>query len=363
MMRKDTKQEGIVRGAQPNTLDADWYGEISWISSLYVAALLAGEQMAIEMNDTEFAPQCRQLADRGSKYIGDNLFNGEYFLQKADPEKPDVIGSYGTCEIDQVLGQSWAWQVGLGRVLDRTKTLSALGSLWKYNFTPDVGPFRKAFPLGRWYALPGEAGLIMATNPRDLPNPFHAPTFWSAEYFDECMTGFEHQVASHMIAEAMVEQGLAVTRAIHERYHASRRNPWNEIECSDHYSRAMASYGTFLTMCGFEYHGPKQHIGFAPRLKEPIFEAAFVAAEGWGVFAQLIQPSQVIVALAVRWGQVPLRTIALQLPEGRTGNVFSASLNNKELRARADTSGGRLNITFEGRVDVKRGDVLRLTAI
>lgn len=315
------------------------------------------------VNDAEFAGQCRQLADRGSKYIGDNLFNGEYFVQKPDPEKPDVIGSYGTCEIDQVLGQSWAWQVGLGRVLDRTKTLSALGSLWKYNFTPDVGPFRKAFPLGRWYALPGEGGLIMATNPRDLPNPFHAPTFWSAEYFDECMTGFEHQVASHMVAEGMVEQGLAVTRAIHDRYHASRRNPWNEIECSDHYARAMASYGTFLTMCGFEYHGPKQHIGFAPRTKEPIFEASFVAAEGWGVFAQLVQPSQVIVALAVRWGQVPLRTFALQLPEGRSGNVFSVSLNNEKLRARADRSEGRLNITFESRVDVKRGDVLRLTAI
>ena len=64
-----------------------------------------------------------------------------------------------------------------------------------------------------------------------------------------------------MIAEGLTLEGLAVTRAIHDRYHASLRNPYNEIECSDHYSRSMAAYGSFISICGFEYHGPKGHIG------------------------------------------------------------------------------------------------------
>jgi hypothetical protein len=135
--------------------------------------------MAIEMNDSDFAVRCRELAQRGNKSISERLFSGEYFVQKPDPDRPDVIGYYGSCAIDQVLGQSWAWQVGLGRVLDHQKTLSALNSLWRYNFAPDVGPFRNAFPAGRWYAMPGEAGLIMATNPDDTPNPFHADWHWS----------------------------------------------------------------------------------------------------------------------------------------------------------------------------------------
>ena len=71
------------------------------------------------------------------------------------------------------------------------------------------------------------------------------------------MNGFEHQVAGHMIWEGMMLEGLAVERAVHDRYHASRRNPWNEIECGDHYARSMASYGVYLAACGFEYHGPK----------------------------------------------------------------------------------------------------------
>ena len=71
------------------------------------------------------------------------------------------------------------------------------------------------------------------------------------------MNGFEYQVAGHMIWEGMVKEGLAVERAIHDRYHASRRNPWNEVECGDHYARSMASYGVFIAACGYEHTAPR----------------------------------------------------------------------------------------------------------
>ena len=37
ILNHDTNKDGIIDGAQPNTLDAAWYGEISWISSLCLA--------------------------------------------------------------------------------------------------------------------------------------------------------------------------------------------------------------------------------------------------------------------------------------------------------------------------------------
>jgi non-lysosomal glucosylceramidase len=78
----------------------------------------------------------------------------------------------------------------------------------------------------------------------------------------------------------------------------------------------MASHGTFVWMCGFEYHRPKQPIGFAPRMDEFNFSAAFVAAEGWGTFSQQIKPARLDASLEVKWGRVRLRTITLWLPEG-----------------------------------------------
>jgi non-lysosomal glucosylceramidase len=208
-------------------------------------------------------------------------------------------------------------------VLERDKTLSALRALWKYNFTPDVGPFRRKFTAGRPYALAGDGGLVMTSNPRLVPNVYGIPS-WQIGYFNECMSGFEHQVASHMIAEGMVEEWLAITRAIHDRYHASRRNPFNEIECSDHYARAMASYGSFISICGFECHGPTGTIGFAPRMAPENFRAAFTAAGGWGTYGQLRAGSNQSHRLTVSHGRVRLRTLVVELPEGR--RVISASV-------------------------------------
>lgn len=338
VINQDRNQDGMEDTPLENTLDAVWDGEIAWLVGLCIAAVKAGEMMAIEMNDTAFAAICADYVAKGRKNMEKELFNGEYFIHRPDAIKGrEKLGSYNTSHIDQVFGQSWAHQVGLGRVLDKDKTMSALRSLWKYNFTPDVGPYIKEHTGGRPYALAGEGGMIMNTNPKNEAKPYGDNQTWQLGYFHECMSGFEHQVAAHMMAEGMIDEALVMTRMIHDRYHAAKRNPFNEIECSDHYARAMASYGTFISACGYEYHGPKGYMKFAPKLTPENFKAPFTAAEGWGSFIQQKKGKNHKAEIQVKYGKLQLKTVVLETTFAvssvrvtHKGKAVSATFSQKE---------------------------------
>ncbi|MEO6722987.1 MAG: GH116 family glycosyl hydrolase [Ferruginibacter sp.] len=248
-------------------------------------------------------------------------------------------GSYNTCHIDQVYGQSWAFQAGLGRILDEEKTRTALQSLWKYNFTPDVGPYIKEHTGGRPFALAGEGGMIMNTNPANEAKPYGEDVTWQLGYFHECMSGFEHQVASHMMAEGMTDEALVMTKMIHDRYHAYKRNPFNEIECSDHYARAMASYGTFISACGFEYHGPKGFIRFAPKWNEDNFKAPFVTAKGWGSYSQKKEANNQVHLLNLKYGSLQLQKISLEKFDNQEAKIVSLIFNGKKIPIRFQQEG------------------------
>ena len=350
LIRQDSNGDGILEGPQHNTLDAEWFGKVPWLSSLYVAALRAGEAMAGEIGDLSFAAQARAIAARGATNLVDQLWSepSGYFVQRPDPSKLAAVGSFDGCHVDQVFGQHWAYQVNLGTILSPRHVRQALQSLWRYNFTPDVGPYRQAHRAGRWYAMAGEAGLIMVTFPKGISPEFKDhPSAWSAMYFNECMNGFEYQVAGHMLWEGLVTEGLAVTRAVHDRYHASRRNPWNEVECGDHYARSMASYGVFLAACGYEYHGPQGHLGFAPRLTPTQFRAAFTTAEGWGIFSQRREGQAQVETIALKYGHLRLRTLRFAVADDMAPSRVAVTLRGKGVGSHFTTDQGHVVIALE----------------
>ena len=360
LINKDADGDGLIESNQHNTLDTDWYGKVSWLSGLYLAALSAAVQMAGEVGDTSFAAACRPILEAGRRNIVEQLFDRGYFINRVDPRHLDAINSGTGCEIDQVMGQSWAFQVGLPRIFPENETRSALRSLWRYNFSPDVGPYREVYKPGRWFAMPGEAGLLMCTFPRtdwDYENAKGQGPEWASGYFNECMVGFEYQVAGHMIWEGMVQQGLSVFRAVHDRYHPSKRNPWNEIECGDHYARSMASYGVYLAACGFEYHGPKMHIGFAPRLSPEDFKSAFTCAEGWGAYSQKVAPNSFHAEIQVNWGKLSVKTIALEMEQGASLRVTSG---DRILPSEIQRDGKRVLISLNDSAVISVGQKLTI---
>lgn len=358
MLQQDKNGDGLTDTPMENTLDAVWEGEIAWIAGLCIAAAKAAQMMAEEMNDTSFAGTCKDYVTKGGKNMNE-LFNGEYFIHRPDAKAGrKKLGSYNTCHIDQVYGQSWAFQVGLGRLWDKEKTLSALRSLWKYNFAPDVGPYIKTHTGGRPYALAGEAGLIMNTNPHNEPKAYGEDVSWQLGYFHECMSGFEHQVAAHMMAEGMTDEALVLTKSIHDRYHAAKRNPYNEIECSDHYARAMASYGTFITACGFEYHGPKGYIRFAPAFNAANFKTPFTAAQGWGTYEQFVGGGTQKHSFNIKYGEVALQTISVQKKDASPLAKVSVFFGSQKLPATFRQSGKDLIIELSNKITLQTNQTL-----
>ena len=377
----DTDKDHLLDKDQSHTLDAAWSGRIAWISSLYLAAAQACKEMAEDMNDTSFARHCESIVKQGREQLVKQLFNGEYFIHIPDPVKPDMLNTNNGCHIDQVLGQSFAWQVGLrDRVVPEKEARTALQHLWKYNFSPDAGGYalkhRAIEQTFRWYAMPGEAGLLMTTWPRGgaekaIPGSSQRskenPETWTGPggYFNECMNGFEYQAASHMIYEGLpgsklIEQGLAVAKSVHERYGADKRNPYNEIECSNHYARSMAGYGVFLAVCGFEYDGPAGHITFAPRLSPDNFKAPFTTAKGWGTFSQKKNGYKQSERIELKYGTLSLNQLKFALIDGIRPSKVQININGQNIGSNFNCVGSDLTIAMNESVHLEVGKVLHV---
>ena len=332
--------DGILEGSQHNTYDINFFGANTMVGSLYLAALRAGDEMAREMDDLRFAQTCRRLFESGSKASVERLFNGEYFIQDVDLAQHDKHQYGQGCLADQLFGQGWAHQVGLGYVYPEETVLATLAAIWKYNWAPDVGPQNAVHGPERWFARPGEAGLFTCTWPQ-TPHLSEG-----VRYKNEVWTGIEYQVAGNMAWDGMVTEALAICRGIHERYHPSKHNPFNEIECGDHYARGMASHGVFLGLCGLEYHGPKAHLGFAPRITPEDFRAAFTAAEGWGTLCQTRRDGEQVNRIEVKWGEVRIKTFAFELPEEAQLKSAEVRFMGNPIRSTAKQDGRRVIVTL-----------------
>jgi hypothetical protein len=123
--------------------------------------------------------------------------------------------------------------------------------------------------------------------------------------------GFEAALEDPADPRSLTLRGLAIGRAIHDRYAPAKRNPYNEIECSDHYARAAASYAMLLAVSGFQYDGPQGVIGFAPKLDPEHFKGPFTAAAGWGTFEQSRTGTAWRATLTVKHGSLRLTTLRL----------------------------------------------------
>lgn len=268
----DPKNKGVLEEPHHNTYDIEFWGPDGMCTSIYLGALSAISRMGefLEKDVTLY----KELYSRGKRFMEDELYEGEYFIQKIQwtgLEAPDPVkaseksmgGEYSEealailqeegpkyqygkgCLSDGILGGWIARMCGLEDPVDSEKTRSHLRAVHKYNLRKDltdhVNPQRPTYALGR------EGGLLLCSWPKGgkLSLPF--------VYSNEVWTGIEYQVASHLMLMGQVDEGLEITRVCRNRYDGRIRNPFNEYECGSWYGRAQASYGLIEGLTGVRY--------------------------------------------------------------------------------------------------------------
>jgi non-lysosomal glucosylceramidase len=353
--RWDPTRSGVLTGRMHHTLDMELFGPSSWLNGFYLAALKAGAEMAVVLGEPETAAEFREIFARGKEWTDRNLFNGEYYIQRIDladrglPEQFDVAHIYWNdehgeikyqigegCEIDQLLAQWHANLYGLGEIFDPAQARTALRSLFRYNFKQPMG---EAYNPCRVFALNDEAGLVMCAWPAHVRKPVIP-----VPYSQEVMTGFEYSAATLMIQSGLVDEGLAVVKAIRDRYDGEKRNPWNEIECGSNYARSMASYALLLAFSGFEFDLPNRRIGFHPLAANgENFQSFWSLGTGWGVYRQTAGKAEI----EVLYGRLEIQH--LRLPG--IGQAHSACIDGKDVEfTQADRE-----ITFASPLTLHKG--------
>ncbi|MBP7706653.1 MAG: hypothetical protein KA243_05330 [Candidatus Aminicenantes bacterium] len=319
----DADRDGLMEGEQHNTYDIEFYGPNSMMGAFYLGALKAGAAMAFVAGDVVAAKKYLAIYEQGRAAYDRELWNGEYYVQKY-AQVMEKKYQYGEgCLSDMLLGQWLGMVTGLGRYLPPERVQSSLKAIYKYNFLSD---FRGFSNVQRTYALNDEKGLLLCSWPKGGRPPLPFP------YSDEVWTGIEYQVASHLIYEGLVEEGLNIVKAVRDRYDGRRRNPWNEVECGHHYARAMSSWGVLLALSGCVYSGPEMRMDFDPKVNAEDFRTVWTTGAGWGVYTQKAAAGRPFEAgLEARSGAVALKTVTVVLPP---------SLAGKRVRAADATVGG-----------------------
>lgn len=361
----DANRDGVMEGVQHNTYDVEFYGPNPMCGIYYLGALRAAEEMGRAAGDNSSADAYRKLFDQGSRWIDDNLFNGEFYIQKVrgfrkdeiandlrssmgaeDTEHPEYQVGEG-CLVDQLVGQYVADAGGLGPLVSTDHIRTALKTIYRYNYKPSLAAHDN---VERTYALNDEAAVVVcdygkAERPH-IPFP----------YFAEAWTGLEYTVAALMMRWGMVKEGVEIVASARSRFDGEKRNPWDEAECGHHYARAMSSWSTVLAMSGFTYDGTKQAVIAAPPSSNETFACLWATGTGWGQFSLHRQNGRTVFSISTVAGSLHCRSCEI----AASGNSATVVSNGKSIPSRVTRQGERSVVSFADAVRIEKGSELRI---
>lgn len=338
----DIDKSGVLTGFQANTFDVEFLGPNPLSMCYYLGALKSASIMADFLNDKVKSLEYEELYEKGRKWIEENLFNGEYYIQKYDSKRAKRNQMGIGCLSDQLIGLQISRIAGMNNFLDPSHVEKTLKSIFKYNYRENMHDHENN---ARLYAVNDEAGLLVCSWPHGSKPEIPLP------YASEIWIGSEYQFAVHCIIEGLIEDGLKVVKSTRSRFDGFHRNPWDEFECGHHYARSMASYGLLIALSGFSFDKVKGYLSFSPKIHKDNFKSFWALDNVWGEYIQ----NENLSKIDILYGEISLNTIKLDILNGMSH--WNVKLNGKSIDAKVFTN----EIMFSEEIKMKAGDSLEIS--
>jgi uncharacterized protein (DUF608 family) len=292
-------------------------GTPSYVASLWIGGLRAAVRMARDLEKTEDAQRYQAILDKASASFDRLLFNGDYYSLWVDGALRDEI-----CMSDQISGEWFSHLMGLPTTISEENLKKAVESIWKNNYSPEVGLHNATAPKGG----------------KDIPamNNHQAGGVWS---------GIEFAFASFLMDHGRYADGARLAEAVHRRYMRAGM-PWNHVECGSHYTRAMSSWTTLLAATGFKPDWPAQLLTLIPSAPGD-FHAPWVTAAGFGRMSR----KGGTLSLDCQSGSLTFKKLQVNLP----GSRLAVRLVGRVVEARMTRQGSLSTLEFAQPVSIQAG--------
>ncbi len=204
LQQYDRDGDGLIEndGIPDQTFDnIPMTGPSSYCGGLWIAALRAAAELAVEAGATSLAEDWKKQSDRAASAYNERLFNGKWF-------RVDTDGPFSeACFIEQLFGPFLARRLGLGDIVPQSSAESALKTIYERNFL-EAGGGEGAVSLT---GIPDDA---MALLPHQEDTSFQTA---------EIQPGFNFSYAAQLEAWNLFSEADVLRRALCRELH-ERRN-------------------------------------------------------------------------------------------------------------------------------------------
>ena len=326
----DTDGDGLTdTHTSSNTYDTwELNGNPSYMASLWIVALRSAIRMAEDYGDEKNAVKWKSVLNRAIQSMENKLWNGEYYSlwinEKTRNADGSIIRDEG-CMVDQIIGEYYSRLMGMGNNLDPNRIRGALDSIFKYNFDPDHGLHNGIYPRGRQPRMPTYHNVQGEGN-------------W---------TGIEYNAVAMFIDHGLVDEGLQILDAVHQRYMRAGRYS-NHHECGDRYIRPMSIWAALLAATGYKIDAPRGILTIAPPIRQERMLAPWVSATGLGNFVRTGNTFE----MRCLQGEMPIKELRLNC------KVSTGVLNGEKLSLNVSQENDLTVLRFDTPITLKTGQCL-----